>query len=63
VIVDYKTDRVRNPEELLERHGKQLSLYAVAVEKITGKPVSKTCIWSFFMNKEIVFVRKNPIPH
>jgi len=58
VIVDYKTDRVRDPEELLERHSKQLELYAMAVEKIAGKPVVKTCIWSFFMNKEIVFMRK-----
>ena len=58
VIVDYKTDRVRDPKELLERHSKQLELYAGAVEKITGKPVAKTCIWSFFMNKEVVFDRK-----
>ncbi len=58
VIVDYKTDRVKDPKELLERHGKQLELYAGAVEKITGKPVAKTCIWSFFMNKEVVFDRK-----
>ncbi|MBQ8325249.1 MAG: UvrD-helicase domain-containing protein [Clostridia bacterium] len=58
VIVDYKTDRVRDPKELLERHSKQLELYAKAVEKITGKPVAKTCIWSFFLNKEVVFDRK-----
>jgi ATP-dependent helicase/nuclease subunit A len=60
-IVDYKTDRVKDPEELLERHRKQLELYAVAVEKITGKPVEKTSIWSFFKNQEIVFPR-HPLP-
>ena len=63
VIVDYKTDRVREPEELLSRHGKQLSLYAEAVEKITGRSVAKTCIWSFFMNKEIVLNRKTAVTH
>ena len=63
VIVDYKTDRVYSEKELLDRHGKQLTLYASAVEKITGKAVAKTCIWSFSMGKEIVFDRKvrNPI--
>ena len=60
-IVDYKTDRVRDPEELLERHKKQLELYAVAVEKITGKPVEQTSIWSFYQNKEIVYTR-HPLP-
>jgi ATP-dependent helicase/nuclease subunit A len=56
-IVDYKTDRVKDSAELLERHKKQLELYAVAVEKIIGKPVEKTSIWSFYKNEEIVFTR------
>ena len=54
-IVDYKTDRVEDPTELLERHKKQLELYAVAVEKITGCTVKQTSIWSFYKNQEIVF--------
>lgn len=60
-IVDYKTDRVKDPEELLERHKKQLELYSVAVEKMTGKKVEKTSIWSFYLQREIHFTRYSQI--
>ncbi len=43
VLVDYKTDRIdgNDPGELQKMYRKQLSLYAGALEKITGIPVKQ----------------------
>ena len=53
VIVDYKTDRVKEPETLLSRYRIQLQLYAEALERAIGKPVKEKWIWSFALGKEI----------
>lgn len=52
-IVDYKTDRVKDGAALRRKHAVQLACYRLAVERMTGKPVHETLIWSFFLNKEI----------
>lgn len=55
-VVDFKTDRVKpeNGEKvLLERHGEQLRLYALAVEQLTEKKVGKRLIYSFCLGKAI----------
>ena len=55
-VVDFKTDRVKpdNGERvLLERHGEQLRLYALAVEQLTEKKVGKRLIFSFCLGKAI----------
>lgn len=52
-IVDYKTDRVKDGAALRRKHAVQLACYRLAVEKMTGKPVKETLIWSFFLNKEV----------
>ncbi len=44
VLVDYKTDRIlpgETPESHAETHRRQLELYAVALRRITGRPVSE----------------------
>ena len=46
VIVDYKTDRVKRPEELIGRYRAQLELYRAALEQCLGLPVSECVIYS-----------------
>ena len=53
VIVDYKTDRVQDAEELTMRYHGQLALYAKALHQITGKKVKETWIYSFSLGKAI----------
>jgi len=54
-LVDYKTDYVKEGEEekLLTRHGTQLYLYALYIEKLTGIPVGKAYLYSLSINKAI----------
>ncbi len=54
-LVDYKSDAVRSGEEavLIRRHGVQLGLYRLYIEKITGKKVTKAYIYSFALGKAI----------
>lgn len=54
VILDFKTDRVKDGETLKERYSKQLELYSVAAEKIFGKPVKEKVIYSFALNTEVL---------
>lgn len=53
VLLDYKTDRVKKAEELVQRYRAQLDYYQEALEQITGKKVVKRCIYSFKLNEEI----------
>lgn len=52
-IVDYKTDRVKDGAALRRKHAVQLACYRLAVERMTGRSVRETLIWSFFLNKEV----------
>ncbi len=53
VIVDYKTDYVTGPEQLLEQYGVQLRLYRQILEKSLGIPVKECVIYSFGLEREI----------
>ena len=53
VIVDYKTDRVKTPHELIKRHAPQLRLYREAAVRIFEKPVKALYIYSFHLGQEI----------
>jgi ATP-dependent helicase/nuclease subunit A len=53
VVLDYKTDRVREASELVERYHTQLDYYAEALHKLTGKPVKEKVIYSFALHEEI----------
>ena len=46
VIVDYKTDRVKDPYELVQRYSEQLRLYKGAMEECLGLPVKECLIYS-----------------
>lgn len=54
VVLDFKTDRVSNEQELALAYGEQLSIYAMACEKIFEKPVKEKIIYSFALSKEII---------
>lgn len=53
VLLDYKTDRVDEEEELVLRYEKQLQLYKSAIEKAYNVPVKEVLIYSFALEKEI----------
>lgn len=53
VLLDYKTDRVKNPEILADRYREQLACYEKALTMITGKPVKERLIYSFSLGKLI----------
>ena len=60
VVVDYKTDAVKKPEELIERYKTQLDYYAEALVQILGDRMAKSgdggveeVIYSFGLGMEI----------
>ncbi|MEE1314363.1 MAG: helicase-exonuclease AddAB subunit AddA [Faecalimonas sp.] len=53
VVLDYKTDRVRQVEELKEKYWLQLDYYARALSRMTGKRVKERIIYSFALQEEI----------
>ena len=55
VLVDYKTDFVpeNNENYLKEKYTSQLNLYKRAIEKALHRQVSKTYIYSTYLNKKI----------
>lgn len=53
VIVDYKTDHVTTPGELIERYEAQLILYRVILSKSLGAPVKECLLYSFALQTEI----------
>ncbi len=53
VILDFKTDRVEDTNDLVISYGEQLSVYAKACEKIFGKKVKEKVIYSFSKSKAI----------
>lgn len=53
VVLDFKTDRVKTPDELKERYSKQLNIYAAACEKIFGLPVKEKIIYSFALSDTV----------
>ncbi|MBR2044201.1 MAG: helicase-exonuclease AddAB subunit AddA [Clostridia bacterium] len=54
VIVDFKTDRVKEEKQLIDSYGEQLRIYAEACEKITGMPVKEKIIYSLVLDSAIV---------
>ena len=53
VVLDYKTDQVRTPEQLREKYHAQLDYYAQALEQLLQKKVKEKIIYSFALQKEI----------
>lgn len=55
VVLDFKTDRVDNMNELVSYYGEQLNIYSTAAEKIFSKPVKEKIIYSFHLGESISF--------
>lgn len=53
VIVDYKTDRVETPEELVSRYKHQMEVYCEALSECLGMAVEKTVLYSFSLGREV----------
>lgn len=53
VLVDYKTDRVSNQQDLILRYQAQMDYYKRALEQLTGKRVKEVIIYSFGLECEI----------
>lgn len=53
IILDYKTDRVKDISELSEKYSKQLSLYKIAAGQLFDLPVKNCMIYSIHKGEEI----------
>ena len=53
ILLDYKSDRIYDEEELKERYRIQLQLYKLALERALGLPVGEMFLYSFAMGKTI----------
>lgn len=54
VLMDYKTDRISDENDLVERYRLQLEYYKEAIEKICKTKVGEVLIYSFALEKTIV---------
>ena len=54
VIVDYKTDRVTDEQELIQRYKTQMDLYQQALKRVRGLTVVRREIYSFSLEKTVV---------
>ena len=54
ILVDYKTDYVKEKEDLIEKYYKQLELYKRALEEGLNKKVSRVYIYSTCLEEEII---------
>ncbi len=53
ILVDYKTDRVKTPEELVERYRSQMAFYKQALELLLGYPVGQILLYSFHLEQTV----------
>ncbi len=53
MLLDYKTDRVDSPEELIRRYQVQMELYAEALRRQKGLKVTRKVIYSFALEQAI----------
>lgn len=53
VLLDYKTDRVAEPQELADRYRSQLQFYKQALEQIFDLPVIQAVLYSFHLGTTV----------
>ncbi len=54
VLLDYKTDRVKNGDELAERYRDQLDIYKIALEETLGHSVKEVALYSFHLGQTVI---------
>ena len=55
VILDFKTDRVKDMEQLVSLYGDQLRIYAKALAESYGKPVKECVLYAFGLGRSVSF--------
>ena len=53
ILIDYKTNRSANIQELIDNYSIQLQIYKHAFEKATNIKINKLFLYSFYLNKLI----------
>ena len=53
ILVDFKTDKLDNEQDFIDRYKIQLNIYKDAINTLTDYNIYKTYIYSFNLNKEI----------
>ncbi|WP_125152016.1 helicase-exonuclease AddAB subunit AddA [Clostridium rectalis] len=53
IIIDYKTDYVKDLEMIKEKYSMQLNYYCEALERITHKKVKEKYLYLFYCDKEV----------
>lgn len=53
VLLDYKTDVIASPAELVSRYKVQIDYYEKALLSLTGKRVKEKILYSFYFEKEV----------
>jgi ATP-dependent helicase/nuclease subunit A len=61
VLVDYKTDRLRKPQDFIKRYESQLSVYRQALNRLFAdlypeldSPIRSAMIYSLYLGREIL---------
>ena len=53
ILLDYKTDRIRDEQAFVEEYRPQLEWYAVALRELTGMPVYESWLYALSVDKAI----------
>jgi ATP-dependent helicase/nuclease subunit A len=53
ILLDYKTDRIRDEQAFTEEYRPQLEWYAVALRELTGRPVEESWLYALSVDKAI----------
>ena len=53
ILVDYKTDRVTGPQELVSRYKTQIEYYTQALTQITGRPVRERILYGTALRQSV----------
>ncbi|MBO4472116.1 MAG: PD-(D/E)XK nuclease family protein, partial [Clostridia bacterium] len=51
ILLDYKTDRIRDEKAFMEEYRPQLEWYALALKQLTGKPVLESWLYALSVDK------------
>lgn len=53
ILLDYKTDVITTPQELINRYQIQMDYYEEALTGLTGRPVKEKILYSFYLGCQI----------
>ena len=58
VILDYKTDYIRDPDSFVELYSPQIEWYAEAVSRLTNQKVKEASLYSLFLGTLFPIIRE-----